>query len=98
MGNRQLNIFDDDSIQLFWKISDTFPNYESYDLEYKSAVGGFPKDFWKTYSAFANTQGGFIVLGVREKKGGCWLMLTRNFFRIAGFWKDIPWKTWIQIL
>lgn len=70
MGNRQLNIFDDDSFQLFWKISDTFPNYESFDLEYKSAAGGFPKDFWKTYSAFANTQGGFIVLGVREKKGG----------------------------
>jgi predicted HTH transcriptional regulator len=28
-----------------------------------------PDDFWPTYSAFANTQGGVVVLGVREKQG-----------------------------
>ena len=42
---------------------------ESDDLEFKSASGGFPGSFWDTYSAFANSEGGFIVLGVVEKKG-----------------------------
>ena len=42
---------------------------ESDDLEFKSAAGGFPGSFWDTYSAFANSEGGVIVLGVIEKKG-----------------------------
>jgi len=43
---------------------------ESDDLEFKSAAGGFPGSFWDTYSAFANTDGGTIILGVSEKKNG----------------------------
>ena len=42
---------------------------ESVDIEFKSAAGGFPKAFWETYSSFANTNGGTIVLGIKEKKG-----------------------------
>ena len=47
---------------------------ESVDLEYKLASGrdgqgALPEDFWPTYSAFANTQGGLVVLGLREKQG-----------------------------
>ena len=28
-----------------------------------------PADFWPSYSSFANTDGGVIILGVREKDG-----------------------------
>lgn len=45
---------------------------ESVDLECKLALGregqgALPDDFWPTYSAFANTDGGLVVLGVRDK-------------------------------
>ena len=42
---------------------------ESADLEFKTASGGFPKSLWETYSAFANTNGGIIILGIRERNG-----------------------------
>ncbi|MFA9499931.1 helix-turn-helix domain-containing protein [Mannheimia sp. E30BD] len=31
-------------------------------LECKAAANSLPKDFWKSFSAFSNTQGGFILL------------------------------------
>ena len=40
---------------------------ESADIEFKSARGGMPVSLWESYSAFANTNGGTIVLGIRQK-------------------------------
>lgn len=50
---------------------------ESQTLEFKEAAAGLPDDIWESYSAFANTEGGKIILGVHENK-------TTRTFSIAG--------------
>lgn len=49
---------------------------EDYEIEFKSARGGVPRSLWESYSAFANTEGGVIVLGVKQHSG--------NRFEIQG--------------
>lgn len=60
---------------------------ESFELECKLAAGKdgngeLPKDFWETYSAFANSDGGDILLGVEEKKGRFQLGGIKNVTRV----------------
>lgn len=49
-------------------IIETLQNGESLTLECKRAKSEVPKSVWETYSAFANTIGGVILLGIENIK------------------------------
>jgi predicted HTH transcriptional regulator len=65
---------------------------ESQRLEFKEALVGLPDDIWETYSAFANTEGGEIVLGAHQDKESGEISLTGVADAealIDAFWNDV---------
>jgi ATP-dependent DNA helicase RecG len=51
---------------------------EDQDTEFKAANGGLPNSMWETVSAFANTEGGYIILGVAHHSNRLELIGLKN--------------------
>ena len=66
-------------------------NREDSDFEAKSARRGIPQSLWESYSAFANTSGGIIVLGLDESEDGEGFLVTG--VRNARGIRDDLWST-----
>jgi len=64
---------------------------ENNRIEAKKALGGFPHSLWETYSAFANTIGGIILLGVIERpdKSFRTVNLPNPLDYVSEFWSTV---------
>ncbi len=75
---------------------------ENNRIEAKKAAGGLPQSIWETYSAFANTIGGVILLGVEELRGHALrpIALADPEGMIAEFWAIVndPKRVSVNIL
>jgi len=76
--SQQLQLFDD------------LRFYEGTDVEYKGAKGGLPRNLWETYSAFANTEGGTLWLGISQNAAGLDVHGVDGAERlVADFWNTV---------
>ena len=68
---------------------------ENNRIEAKKSLGGFPHSVWETYSAFANTLGGVILLGVEERNDKSLhpVDLPKPEWLVAEFWTGVNDKT-----
>ena len=70
-------------------------NFDEYKedncREVKKAEGGLPIALWESYSAFANSNGGVIILGVGERQDGSWYTTgMKNIEKLKkNFWNTI---------
>ncbi len=69
---------------------------EGEEVEAKAALGrdgqgAVPLSIWETYSSFANTRGGHILLGVRERDDGSfdYVGLPDPEGLAEDFWRDV---------
>lgn len=79
-----------------------FNNLQQYRednrIEAKEALGGLPESIWETYSAFANAEGGIILLGVEElpDKTLHALDILDPYWLIEDFWRIIRNPAWVS--
>ena len=53
-----------------YELIELMKNHEYEEVEFKDGSGGLPVSLWETYSAYANSDGGHIFVGVKEAEGG----------------------------
>lgn len=78
---------------------------ETINLECKKAESTLPNAIWETYSSFANTSGGMILLGVEEcvkeknpEKRFSFTSVKNPTQRIKEFWNTINSNSSLQFL
>ena len=72
---------------------------ENLHIEAKKALGGIPGSIWETYSSFANTDGGVILLGVEEAEDMTLRAVgLKDIYKIEkDFWNQINNKQVVSI-
>ena len=76
---------------------DSFKEGNRYEA--KLAAGGLPDSLWDSYSAFANTDGGIILLGVKENKDHTFAVegIEQPEKLVKAFWDNVNNKKLVSL-